>query len=118
MDTVFSVTLDGRLEQMPPPQGVDLTAMSSSYRPRLKESTDQAEPTANSETNVTNTVEVQNLEATDTARSTGDWTLYKHYIMSVGVWRFGLLVGAHLLGSALDNFPSRFLPVYLICPFG
>ena len=42
----------------------------------------------------------------DAARQNGDWRLYHHYILSIGWWRFAILLSVHAIDAALVNFPS------------
>jgi ATP-binding cassette subfamily C (CFTR/MRP) protein 1 len=43
----------------------------------------------------------------DYARQNGDWRLYHHYILSIGWWRFAILLSVHAIDAALVNFPSQ-----------
>jgi ATP-binding cassette subfamily C (CFTR/MRP) protein 1 len=104
-----SFTLDGHIEQLQSPQKIVLEAGPSSHPLQLAEAVDCAANKDDVDTKTVPVVEPDQHGIVDTERQTGDWTVYKHYIRSVGWWRFGLIAGAHLLNSALDNFPSRFL---------
>jgi hypothetical protein len=44
----------------------------------------------------------------DAARQNGDWRLYHHYILSIGWWRFAILLSVLAMDAALANFPSQF----------
>jgi len=115
MDTVLSNTVDGRFIYREPLRGIipeepahpsqsttikDTSILTSKEKKRLESNVESIE---NPE------------EAANTFRQAGDWNLYKHYINSVGWWRFGLLATAHLASAWLDNFPSKYtLSIYFI----
>jgi ATP-binding cassette subfamily C (CFTR/MRP) protein 1 len=114
MDTVVNFTPDGNIEQLQSPQKIIPEGGPSSHPLQLAEAVDRAESQNDVDTKTVSVVEPEQNETLDTGRQTGDWTVYKHYIRSVGWWRFGLVTATHLLSAALDNFPSRLLRC--ICP--
>ena len=54
------------------------------------------------------TTEKTAREGEESVRQTGDWSLYKHYILSVGRHRFAMILAIRVISSALDSFPSKF----------
>ncbi|KAL5397860.1 hypothetical protein PMIN03_012833 [Paraphaeosphaeria minitans] len=106
MDTLLKFTLDGHVEQLQAPQDIIAETEPSS---RLTQLTRAVENGANANREDPKMASIVQPEETDTARHTGDWTIYKHYIQSVGWWRIGLLAASHLLNAALDNFPTIWL---------
>ncbi|KAF1980408.1 P-loop containing nucleoside triphosphate hydrolase protein, partial [Bimuria novae-zelandiae CBS 107.79] len=107
MDDLLRLESDGRIQQFHSSQDIVSESASGSS---------QSSQTSEVEANLTSadqkamvTAEAEEAEVIDTARQTGDWALYKHYITSVGWWRMGLLAGSHLVGAALDNFPTVWL---------
>ncbi|KAL1598820.1 hypothetical protein SLS60_007962 [Paraconiothyrium brasiliense] len=107
--TMFSFTLDGRIEQLQSPPEICPEAGASSPPLQLVEAVDDAANINEVDTKAVLTTKPEENEIRGTARSTGDWALYKHYIQSAGWWRFGLLAGAHLVSAVLDNFPTVWL---------
>ena len=44
----------------------------------------------------------------DATRQTSDWSLYRHYILSVGWFHFGILVSANMIDAVLDSYLCMF----------
>ncbi|KAF2437796.1 P-loop containing nucleoside triphosphate hydrolase protein [Karstenula rhodostoma CBS 690.94] len=103
MDTVLSFTLDGHIEQLQSPQDIIAESETSSHLTQLIQAVDNGAYINGEDTK---TVSTGDPEEIDTARKIEDWTLYKHYIQSVGWWRFGLLAGTHLLTVWLKQWSS------------
>lgn len=109
MDTLLEFTFDGHIEQLESPQGIIADISPSSHSTQLVQADNNVPQSKGGKIEANPT---EDPELLDTARNTGDWTIYKHYIQSVSVWRFSMLVGAHIFSAVLDNFPSR-----RYCPF-
>lgn len=112
MDFLLRINLDGQIEQITSPQTIVPEIVSGSSK--LSEPAEIVANTENTNIEALATIKADELEAIDTARQTGDWALYGHYISSVGWWRFVILAGAHLISAALDNFPSWFPKLHFI----
>ncbi|KAJ4291830.1 hypothetical protein N0V90_009726 [Kalmusia sp. IMI 367209] len=110
MDVLLTLTPDGHIEQSHSPRDIVSDVRSNLSQPlQIEETVDHNTDRDSTKPKEAATTQTEEGQEVDTARQTGDWQLYKHYISSVGWWRFGLLVAAHLASAALDNFPTVWL---------
>lgn len=114
MNSVLTMTSDGQISSF---RGFDDTTRSSSEA--LQVGTEKVSHTSMSQS-AKSTIPVLltslclKQASKDAARQTGDWRLYQHYILSIGWWRFAILLVVHAVDAALVNFPSQLLTH---CPF-
>jgi ATP-binding cassette, subfamily C (CFTR/MRP), member 1 len=105
MDSVVFMTDDGRIARAGTSSEVELQSVSTP-----EDSMTPANSSERKGLRKATPVPIHQEIAEDKTRQNGDWTLYKHYILSIGWWRFALLVGVHLVLHAVESFPSEFSP--------
>jgi ATP-binding cassette subfamily C (CFTR/MRP) protein 1 len=112
MDNVLTMTTDGQVSsfgRFKDASGHE--TVESEIQANMVPATSTPSP-AKEVTSILRVVSSPDQSSTDAVRQNGDWRLYHHYILSIGWWRFAILLSVHAIDAALVNFPSQ-SPTYI-----
>ncbi|PSN69168.1 P-loop containing nucleoside triphosphate hydrolase protein [Corynespora cassiicola Philippines] len=111
MDKILTVGPEGTITYSDPCTPVEDKASSAylAFERRPSDTIDIMGETKSPQYVTITPTKTSDTENKDAKRQSGDWGIYRHYILSVGWWLFTYLIGVHALCAALDYFPTIWL---------